>query len=81
MKYYRAGMKDEKSKGETDMNVLAHRAGNDIKEMASILAAYPAPDKWTAVQRDQAVQFAALLDTAQKMILAANLIGIDYNVE
>ncbi|MDR0474735.1 MAG: tyrosine-type recombinase/integrase [Treponema sp.] len=63
------------------MNALATRAGNDIKEMATILAAYPAPEKWTQAQRTQAVQFAALLDTAQKMILAANLIGIDYHTE
>jgi len=63
------------------MSILVSRAGNDLKDMASILAAYPAPDKWTVEQRNQAVQFAALLDTAQKMISAASLIGIDYNSE
>ena len=63
------------------MNALASRAGKDIKEMAAILATYPAPGKWSQAQRDQAVQFAALLSTAEKMILAANLIGIDYQAE
>ena len=63
------------------MSMLTIRAEKDIKELASILAAYPAPDKWTVEQKNQAVQFAALLDTAQKMILAANLIGIDYSAD
>jgi len=63
------------------MNVLAHRAGNDIKEMAAILATYPAPEKWTAEMKTQAIQFAALLNTAQKMIAAASLVGIGYNAE
>jgi len=51
------------------MKGLATRAGSDIKEMAAILAAYPAPDKWTADMKNQAVQFAALLDT---MILSVH---------
>ena len=63
------------------MNALATRAGQDIKEMAAILAAYPAPDKWTQEQKAQAVQFAALLDTAQKMIAVKTLAGIDYSAE
>ena len=63
------------------MTALAARAGNDIKEMAAILAAYPSPDKWTKTQKDQAVQFAALLDTAQKMITAKTLIGINIETE
>jgi site-specific recombinase XerD len=72
--------KDSKNKGEI-MNNLAARAGNDIKEMGAILATFPEPSRWTQAQRDQAVQFAALLDTAQKMIAAANLAGIDYQGE
>lgn len=63
------------------MNELAARAGQDIKDMAAVLAAYPAPDKWTKEQKAQAVRFAALLDTAQKMIAAASLAGIDYGTE
>ena len=64
------------------MNELATLTKNqEIKEMAIALAAFPAPDKWSQAQRKQAVQFAALLDTAQKMIVSANLIGIDYNTE
>ena len=67
-------MSKRKNEGEINMTALANRAGNDIKEMAAILAAYPTPDKWTQAQRNQAVQFAALLDTAQKMILVLCLI-------
>lgn len=63
------------------MDTLAIRAGNDIKDMAAILAAYPAPEHWTPAQRAQAVQFAALLNTAQKVIAAANLAGINYRAE
>jgi site-specific recombinase XerD len=73
-------MKRKKDSEET-MNALATRAGQDIKEMAAILAAYPSPDKWTREQKAQAVQFAALLDTAQKVIATANLAGIDYQAE
>jgi integrase len=68
-------------KGEKDMNALASRAGKDIKEMAAILAAYPTPDKWTPEMKAQAVQFAALLDAAQKMIATASIVGIDYTAE
>ena len=63
------------------MNALVNRTGNDLKEMASILATYPTPDKWSPGQKAQAIQFAALLDTAQKMIAAASLAGIDYQAE
>jgi len=63
------------------MTVLTTRAAANIQDMAEILAAYPSPDKWTQEQKKQAVQFAALLDTAQKMIIAANLTGIDYMSE
>jgi site-specific recombinase XerC len=63
------------------MNELAIRAGNDIKDLAAILSAYPTPDKWTAEQKAQAVNFAALLDTAQKMITAASVSGIDLQAE
>jgi len=74
-------MDNHKTKGETDMNALATRAGQDIREMAAILAAYPTPDKWTLEMKTQAVNFAALLDTAQKMIAQAAITGIDYQVE
>jgi len=74
-------MGNKKPRGEMDMNQLATRAGNDIKEMAAILATFPEPAKWTREQKEQAVQFAALLDTAQKMIAVKNLAGIDYNAE
>jgi site-specific recombinase XerC len=74
-------VENDKTEGEKDMNELTARAGRDIRDMAAILAAYPAPDKWTAEQKAQAVQFAALLDTAQKMIAAASLSGIDYRAE
>ena len=73
-------MESKKKQGEI-MNTLATRTGDNIKEMAAILASYPAPDKWTQKQKTQAVQFAALLDTAQKVITTANLIGIDYSIE
>jgi len=63
------------------MNELAIRAGADLKEMAAILAAYPAPEKWTSEMKSQAVQFAALLDTAQKMISTASVAGIDWQAE
>jgi len=62
------------------MNEIISKAGN-IKEMAVILATYPTPEKWTAVQKKQAVEFAALLNTAQKMISAASLVGINYESE
>jgi site-specific recombinase XerC len=74
-------MEITEKQGEIDMNAVATRAGQDIRDMAAILAAYPSPDKWTSTQRSQAVQFAALLDTAQKVIAAAKLAGIDYRVE
>ena len=60
------------------MTALTTRTAENIQDMAQILAGYPSPDKWTREQKAQAVQFAALLDTAQKMIAAANLTGIDY---
>ena len=63
------------------MNAAALRAGQDIKEMAAILATYPAPANWSPQQKAQAVHFAALLTTAQKMIAAANLAGIDSEAE
>jgi site-specific recombinase XerD len=63
------------------MNELAIKAESNIKEMAAVLATFPDPGKWTREQKAQAVQFAALLDTAQKMIVAANIAGIDYEKE
>ena len=63
------------------MNLLAIRAENAINEMAAILAAYPAPDKWTSEQKAQTVQFAALLDNAQKVIAASKLSKINYQAE
>ena len=49
--------------------------------MAALLASFPPPDRWTQEQRAQAVRFAALLDTARKMIAAAGLAGISYEGE
>lgn len=63
------------------MNKLASRAGNDIREMAAILASYPSPDKWTAEMKSQAVNFAALLDTAQKIITLKSIAGINFEAE
>ena len=60
------------------MKTLVNRAGNGIKEMAVMLADFPAPEKWSQEQKAQAIQFAALLDSAQKMIAAASLAGINY---
>jgi site-specific recombinase XerC len=75
-------MKQPKDKdGEKDMNAIALRAGQNIQDMAAILAALPSPDKWTKEQKAQAVQFAALLETAQKMIAVKTLAGIDYQAE
>jgi site-specific recombinase XerD len=74
-------METTKKRKENDMTAVVTRAGQDIKEMAATLAAFPSPDKWTNEQKAQAVQFAALLDTAQKMIAAAGLAGIDYAAE
>ena len=64
-----------------DMNTIATRAGQDIKDMAAILAAFPSPDMWTQEQKAQAINFAALLETAQKMITAKNVSGINYEAE
>ena len=64
-----------------DLNAIVARTGNDIKEMAKTLAAFPAPEKWTQNQKEQAVQFAALLDTAQKVIKAKAMAGIDWHKE
>jgi len=74
-------MSKRKNEGEIDMTALSNKAGNEINKMAAILANYPSPDRWTPEMKAQTVQFAALLDTAQKMILAANLIGINYEAE
>jgi len=63
------------------MNKLVNRAGNGIKEMAIMLADFPAPERWSLEHKAQAVQFAALLDSAQKMIAAASLAGINYKKE
>ena len=71
----------EDTGGDAEMTVLTTRAGDGIKELAAILANFPAPEKWTNEMREQAVQFAALMDTAQKMITAANVAGINYNSE
>jgi site-specific recombinase XerC len=74
-------MGNHKAGGENDMNELATRAGNDIKQMAEILATFPEPGKWTQKQKEQAIEFAALLDTAQKVIAAKNIAGINYSGE
>jgi len=73
-------MDGKKDKGDI-MNALAVRAGQDIKELAAVLATFPEPGKWTQEQKAQAVQFAALLDTAQQMIARKNMAGIDYRTE
>jgi integrase len=72
--------KPAKTEGET-MNALVSSAESEIKKMAEILASYPSPEKWSPGQKAQAVQFAALLDTAQKVIAAAGLAGVDYSAE
>jgi len=73
---------DEKRiKGEIDMISLAAGTQNDIKELFAVLATFPDPGKLTREQNEQAVQFVALLETAQKMIAAKTLAGIDYQSE
>jgi site-specific recombinase XerD len=67
--------------GGKDMNIIAIRASQDIRDMAAILATFPEPGRWTQEQKAQAVQFAALLETAQNMIAAKNLAGIDWQSE
>jgi len=71
----------KKAREEKDLNALVTRTENDIKEMALILSAFPTPDKWTQKQKNQAVQFAALLDTAQKMISIKSLAEINFKAE
>ncbi|MDR0447250.1 MAG: hypothetical protein LBH07_01125, partial [Treponema sp.] len=73
-------MKRKKDTGDI-MNELAIRTESDVKEMAAVLATFPDPAKWTREQKAQAVQFAALLETAQKMISVKSLAGIDYEKE
>ncbi|MDR0475749.1 MAG: tyrosine-type recombinase/integrase [Treponema sp.] len=73
-------MKRKKDMGAI-MNELAIRTESDIKEMAAVLATFPEPGKWTREQKAQAVQFAALLETAQKMIAVKTLAGINYQSE
>jgi site-specific recombinase XerD len=63
------------------MSKIALKAEEELRDMAAILAAYPSPDKWTREQKAQAVQFAALLDTAQKLITGAGIAGIEYQTE
>ena len=76
-------MNDKKKDVERteNMNTLATRAGQDIQQMAAMLADYPTPDKWTPEQKEQTIRFAALLDTAQKVIAGAKIVGIDYDGE
>jgi integrase/recombinase XerC len=58
-------------------------AENDdaITVLAARLAAFPAADQWTERERDQVVQFAALLDAANRIIARAATVGIDYQAE
>jgi integrase len=63
------------------METPPRKTGNGIKEMAAALAAFPAPGQWTEKEKAQAVQFAALLDAAQKVIGQAALSGINYQNE
>jgi site-specific recombinase XerC len=60
---------------------IATRTGQEIKELAAILAAFPAPDTWTQTQKAQAVQFAALWETAQKIIAVKDISAVDYEAE
>jgi site-specific recombinase XerC len=71
----------QKKDGVDKMNELAIRAESNIKEMTAVLAAFPEPGKWTREQKAQAVNFAALLETAQKMITVKTVSGIDYRSE
>ena len=63
------------------MNELTVRTGNEIRALAAELATYPAPENWTDTQKAQAVNFAALLETAQKMITVKAIAGINYSTE
>jgi site-specific recombinase XerC len=71
----------KKPKEKIDMNELTTRTENDIRQMAQVLATFPEPGRWTQQQKDQAINFAALLETAQKMIAIKTLAGIDYRAE
>jgi len=73
--------KNKQKKKVKDMTTLATRAGNDIKEMATLLTNFPSPDQWTQEQKEQTVKFAALLQTAQQVIVKSGLVGIDYEIE
>ncbi len=73
-------MKTTKTEEINTMDALAY-AGNDIKELAAEFASFPTPDKWTDTQKSQAIRLAVLLHTAQKVIKAADFIGIDYYME
>jgi site-specific recombinase XerD len=63
------------------MNEIAERAESGIKEIASLMASLPPPDKWTPEMKAQAAQFAALLETAQSAITMKALAGIDWQKE
>jgi integrase len=73
-------MKRKRGKG-ADMNALQIRAENSIKEMAAAFAGFPSLDKWTPEMKAQAKQFAVLLNTANKIIAAAEINGIDYGAK
>ena len=63
------------------MNEIATRAESGIKNIAALLAEFPPADKWTPEMKAQAVQFAALLETAQNAIVIKSLAGIDWQKE
>jgi site-specific recombinase XerD len=71
----------KENQGENDMTAIVARAGQEIRDLAATLAAFPSPERWTQEQKAQAVQFAALLETAQKMIAVKGIAGIDWQVE
>jgi site-specific recombinase XerD len=74
-------VKTTEKQEENDMIAIVARAGQEIRDLAATLAAFPSPEKWTQEQKAQAVQFAALLETAQKMIAVKGIAGIDWQSE
>ena len=72
---------NKRNKKVNDMTTLATRAENDIKEMATLLANFPSPDKWTQEQKEQTVKFAALLQTAQKVIVKSALVAMTMKLK
>ena len=63
------------------MNELAIRAGQEIQDMAAMLAAFPSPDKWPHELKMKVVQMAAIQETTDNIRAAAKLAGINYSTE